>query len=345
MTRIVIENLGFRYPGAASPTLDSLHLDITSGEAHALLGASGAGKTTLLNLLSGLLRPTCGRILFAGKDVSNIAPKARNIAQVFQFPVLYEGMDVAGNLAFPMRNFGFSHKEIEARIAYMADELGLRDALQLQAGKLSMFEKQLVSVGKALMRPNVDVVLLDEPLTAVEPQRKWQLRQSLKRVQADLGVTMIYVTHDQTEALTFADTVSLLAVDGILQTASPEEIYNRPSHEFVGSFVGSPAMDFVDVAALSPLPRGMHAGQRVGIRPEWVELCGPQDGLISGTCSALAPRGTANGEPIGLVRIETAAGAINVATSGAVSAGSQLGVRFKRCIVFDEGALVATHEF
>ena len=345
MTRIVVEDLRFRYPGAASDALESLHLEIASGEAHALLGASGAGKTTLLNLLSGLLRPTCGRILFAGKDVSNVAPKARNIAQVFQFPVLYDGMDVAGNLAFPMRNFGFSQAEIKARVAYMADELGLGDTLQHQAGKLSMFEKQLVSVGKALMRPNVEVVLLDEPLTAVEPQRKWQLRQSLKRVQADLGVTMIYVTHDQTEALTFADTVSLLALDGVLQTASPEEIYNRPSHEFVGSFVGSPAMDFVEVDALKRIPQGVSAGQRLGLRPEWVELCSPQDGLISGTCSALAPRGTANGEPIGLVRIETAAGGVNVAAAGIVAAGSQLGVRVKRCTVFDEGALVTTLEF
>ena len=345
MTRIAIEDLAFRYPGAPSDTLSSLQLEICSGEAHALLGASGAGKTTLLNLLSGLLRPSSGRILFDGKDVSNLAPKLRNIAQVFQFPVLYDAMNVANNLAFPLRNFGFAPSDIESRVACIADELDLRSALDRKVSGLSLFEKQLVSVGKALIRPNVDVVLLDEPLTAVEPHRKWQLRQSLKRVQVDLGVTMIYVTHDQTEALTFADRVSVLTVDGILQTATPEAIYAEPSFEAVGSFVGSPGMDFVNVAGLSRVPSNLDASQKLGLRPEWVELCVPGDGMTAGVCDDIVVLGTAFGERVGIATVTTPAGTINVRTSGDVALGTRLGIRFKRAAVYRDTALVGSHEF
>jgi glycerol transport system ATP-binding protein len=345
VTRIVLEDLSFRYPGAAAPTIDGLSLEIASGEAHALLGASGAGKTTLLNLLSGLLEPTEGRILFDERDVSHDSPKARNIAQVFQFPVLYDALSVAQNLGFPLRNFGFSSSEIQARVAYIAEELDLDHILDRAPPDLTLFEKQLVSVGKALARPSVDVVLLDEPLTAVEPRRKWQLRQSLKKVQADLGITMIYVTHDQTEALTFADRVSVLMDAGVLQTASPETIFNAPSHEYVGRFIGSPGMDITPVDALAKVPPDLAPSQRLGLRPAWVTLCDPEEAAVTGRCTAFSVTGTRDGDVVGLATVETPAGTIRVATKGDSATGDIVGVRIKRCVVFDGGELVRSIEF
>ena len=225
MARIILSDVGFRYPNATQDTLSGLNLDIANGEAHALLGASGAGKTTLLNVLSGLLTPTSGQLLLDGRDVSQLAGRARNVAQVFQFPVLYPSLTVAENLAFPLRTRGADAAKIRDRVDYLCDELSISELRDRKPRALSLFEKQLVAVGKALVLEDVSLVLLDEPLTAVQPKIKWQLRQTLRKVQRDLGVTMIYVTHDQTEALTFADRVSILTDGGILQTGTPAEVY------------------------------------------------------------------------------------------------------------------------
>ena len=209
MAKISLDDLSFSYPGAQTETLSKLNLSIANGEAHALLGASGAGKTTLLNILSGLLVPTGGALRFDDLDVSHQQGRERNVAQVFQFPVLYESLSVADNLAFPLKTRKMQPEAIKQRLDYICSELGLNDLRKAKPAGLSLFQKQLVAVGKALVRPDVSMVLLDEPLTAVEPRIKWRLRQTLRRVQADLKVTMIYVTHDQTEALTFADRVSV----------------------------------------------------------------------------------------------------------------------------------------
>ena len=337
MARITLAGLGFRYPGAAEDTLRDLDLDIAQGEAHALLGASGAGKTTLLNLLSGLLAPTRGRLEFNGNDVSFKTGRERNVAQVFQFPVLYDGLSVSDNLAFPLEVRGTNRKEIAERVDYICEELDIAGLRDRKPGALSLFEKQLVAVGKALVRPDVSMVLLDEPLTAVEPRVKWRLRQSLRKVQADLGVTMIYVTHDQTEALTFADRVSVMADGRIVQTGTPEEVYLSPEHEFVGHFVGSPGMNFVPSSAL-----GIAAGDRVGFRPEWTAV--DDQGRVSGVVESIRTQGTRDGERYGITFVATEFG--RLAARGTISAdpGDRTALRVDRYVVFADKKRVGSSE-
>lgn len=303
MAEVRLDRLSFRYPGAAADTLSGLSLDVVRGEAHALLGSSGAGKSTLLNLLAGLLPAPAGSILFDGSDVGNLPPWARKVTQVFQFPVLYEAMTVAENLRFPMR--GLPPAEQHARLAEIAEQLSVNHLLDRRPVALTLVEKQLVAIGKALTRPDVSLVLLDEPLTAAEPAHKWRLRQTLKSVQRKLGATMIYVTHDQTEALTFADRVSVLHEGRILQTATPRELLEEPAHEHVGYFVGSPGMNLLE----GEIRRGecMVGGRRIGalraadgpcrfgFRPEWATLssAGEAEGLpvrITGTRTLGAQR-------------------------------------------------------
>ena len=343
MAQITLTDVEFRYPGAGQSTLEGLHLDIANGEAHALLGASGAGKTTLLNLLSGLLFPTAGQLLFDGRDVSQLAGRDRNVAQVFQFPVLYESLSVAENLAFPLKTRGIAAAEIADRVDYICDELTISRLRECKSHTLSLFEKQLVAVGKALVREDVSLVLLDEPLTSVEPRIKWRLRQTLRKVQADLGVTMIYVTHDQTEALTFADRVSILTAGGILQTGTPAEIYQAPDHEFVGHFVGSPGMNFVPTSALidsqtnRPANRSQAAlnvprGERLGFRPEWAVL--DDNGPLQGVVTRTRIQGTRDGAPYGLVTLATQHGELSVRGAADVKVGRNTALRVRRYVAF-----------
>lgn len=327
MARITLENIGFCYPGATQDTLNGLHLEIADGEAHALLGASGAGKTTLLNLLSGLLSPTAGKLLFDGRDVSKTAGRARGVAQVFQFPVLYESLSVAENLAFPLQTRGANVAEVADRVDYICDQLAISELQRRKPNSLSLFEKQLVAVGKALVREDLSLVLLDEPLTAVEPRIKWRLRQTLRKVQEDLGVTMIYVTHDQTEALTFADRVSVLTAGGILQTGTPAEIYQAPGHEFVGHFVGSPGMNFVPNDALN-----VSLGERVGFRPEWAVL--DDSGQVKGVVTRTRIQGTRDSVPYGLVTLATEHGELSVRCAADVEVGSHTALRVHRYVAF-----------
>ncbi|MEM9620135.1 MAG: ABC transporter ATP-binding protein [Pseudomonadota bacterium] len=329
MAEIQLVDVSFSYPGAAGATLEQLSLQVADGQAHALLGASGAGKTTLLNLLSGLLSPDQGRILFDGQDVSRLPGRERHVAQVFQFPVLYESMSVRANLQFPLTNARVDVDVARQRIDHVSAELGIESLLERRAGQLGLFEKQLVAVAKALVRPDVALVLLDEPLTAVEPKIKWQLRQVLRKAQADLGVTMIYVTHDQTEALTFADQVSILTAQGILQSGTPQQIYEAPAHEFVGHFVGSPGMNFVP-AALFDQPQA----ERLGFRPEWAALVSPSAAALQGAVSRVRAQGSQGGEHVGLTTIVTQHGEVHVHGPLRFAVGHEVGIQVGRYVLF-----------
>ncbi len=339
MARISLDQVCFHYPDTSTNVLDKLSLQVEDGEAHALLGASGAGKSTLLNILSGLLVPTAGRVLFNGRDVSQQRGRARKVAQVFQFPVLYESMSVHHNLAFPLRNLGLPRAEIAARIGDLTHSLGIESILTSTPSRLSLFEKQLVAVAKALIRPDVSVILLDEPLTAVEPRIKWRLRQVLRKAQADSGVTMIYVTHDQTEALTFADRVSVLTEQGILQTDTPQNIYDSPRHEFVGHFVGSPGMNFVPAQIL-----GLGAQQTLGFRPEWATLCNPP-AAMSGRVERVRAQGTAKDGPLGIMRVQTACGEVNIRGTITHQVGDEVGVQVQRYLLFEDQVQVGGGDF
>jgi glycerol transport system ATP-binding protein len=209
------------------------------------LGPSGCGKTTLLNIISGLLTPSNGRVLYDGKDVTDLPPERRNIAQVFQFPVLYDTMTVFENLAFPLRNRKVSRAVITQRVQEVAEILDLTPFLKKKAAGLAADAKQKISLGRGLVREDVAAILFDEPLTVIDPQLKWHLRRKLKQIHEQLKLTLIYVTHDQVEALTFADKVMVMYKGELVQVGTPQELFEDPNHKFVGYFIGSPGMNFL----------------------------------------------------------------------------------------------------
>ena len=290
MARIELDHLRHAYmPSPTGPddyALKEVHHTWRDGGAYALLGPSGCGKTTLLNIISGLLTPSEGRILFDGRDVTRLPPEQRNIAQVFQFPVIYDTMTVAENLAFPLRNRGVDRATIDRRVAEVLDMIDLTPLADRRARGLTADLKQKISLGRGLVREDVNAILFDEPLTVIDPHMKWELRSQLKLLHRRFAHTMVYVTHDQTEALTFADTVVVMKDGQIVQIGTPEDLHARPDHTFVGYFIGSPGMNVLPVemdgaiAHLGPhaiaLPNGYapEPGTRValGVRPENVRL-------------------------------------------------------------------------
>ncbi len=264
-------------------------MDITwkDGGAYALLGPSGCGKTTLLNIISGLIQPTQGRLKFDDLDVTDLPTKEKNIAQVFQFPVIYDTMTVYDNLAFPLRNRAMAKLDIQTRVNEVAEMLDLQSDLHRRASGLTADGKQKISLGRGLVRSDVAAILFDEPLTVIDPHVKWQLRRKLKESHERFGRTFIYVTHDQNEALTFADQVAVMNEGRILQVGTPQELFENPQHTFVGYFIGSPGMNFlpcrldgnvaiVDGGRIQLDSRaGAHASNgnlELGIRPEFLKL-------------------------------------------------------------------------
>ena len=271
--------------------LKRIHNIWQDGGAYALLGPSGCGKTTLLNVISGLLTPSQGKIFFDDKEVTRLAPEKRNIAQVFQFPVLYDTMSVFNNLAFPLRNRGFSEAEVKVRVHEVADILDLTPFLAKRAAGLAADAKQKISLGRGLVRRDVAAILFDEPLTVIDPNLKWQLRCKLKEIHEQLKLTFVYVTHDQVEALTFADQVIVMYEGEIVQIGTPQELFENPVHTFVGYFIGSPGMNFVPITlengaarvgnaniflgdALASLAAKATGTLKLGIRPLYLEIHG-----------------------------------------------------------------------
>ena len=222
-------------------------IDITweDGGAYALLGPSGSGKTTLLNITSGLLFPSEGQVLLDGVDATRLPTAQRNIAQVFQFPVIYDTMTVFDNFAFPLRNRKVKEPEVRRRVVQVAEMLGLADVLNKRASGLAADAKQKISLGRGLVRSDVAAILFDEPLTVIDPHSKWRLRRELKQIHQEFKLTLIYVTHDQAEALTFADQVVVLHEGRAVQVGSPTDLFERPTHTFVGRFIGSPGMNII----------------------------------------------------------------------------------------------------
>jgi glycerol transport system ATP-binding protein len=249
MARITLDHIAHSYyPDPKGPddyALKHIHTSWDDGGAYALLGPSGCGKTTMLNIISGLLTPSEGKVLYDGQDVTQLTPEKRNIAQVFQFPVLYDTMTVYDNLAFPLRNRGVAPDEIMQKVHEVAEVLDLSEYLKKRAAGLSADAKQKISVGRGLVRADVAAILFDEPLTVIDPQLKWHLRRKLKEIQQRFHHTLIYVTHDQVEALTLADQVMLMYEGEIVQTGTPDDLFENPQHKFVGYFIGSPGMNFL----------------------------------------------------------------------------------------------------
>jgi len=262
-----------------------LKMSFEDGGAYALLGPSGCGKTTVLNIVSGLVKPSRGTVKYDGRDVTPQSPQQRNIAQVFQFPVIYDTMTVAENLAFPLRNRGMGAGKIRQRVGKVAEMLELSGQLDRRAAGLSADAKQKISLGRGLVREDVSAVLFDEPLTVIDPHLKWQLRRKLKQIHQELKLTLIYVTHDQVEALTFAQQVVVMTRGRAVQIGTASELFERPRHTFVGHFIGSPGMNFIAAlgtargieidgrtfAATNPALAALGAFT-LGVRPEYVQI-------------------------------------------------------------------------
>ncbi|WP_299236249.1 ABC transporter ATP-binding protein [uncultured Halomonas sp.] len=294
MAEITLKSLAHTYlPDPRSPedyAIREMDHVWHQGGAYALLGPSGCGKSTLLNIISGLLEPSSGEVLFDGEVVNDLPPEARNIAQVFQFPVVYDTMTVYDNLAFPLRNVKTPAQRIHERVMEVADVLELMPQLKRRARNLTADEKQKVSMGRGLVREDVSAILFDEPLTVIDPQLKWKLRRKLKEIHQRFEITMVYVTHDQLEASTFADKIAVMYEGQVVQFGTPRELFERPNHTFVGYFIGSPGMNFLEVEARGgnvmagsvelAVEQAVHdavdhatsTNIKLGIRPEFIEV-------------------------------------------------------------------------
>jgi glycerol transport system ATP-binding protein len=289
MARIDLDHIRHSY--LANPrseqdyALKEVHHTFDDGGAYALLGPSGCGKTTLLNIISGLIHPSEGRLLFNDRDVTELSTQQRNIAQVFQFPVIYDTMTVYNNLAFPLRNRGVPEADVDRKVKEILDMTGLSDRAAKRARGLTADQKQKISLGRGLVRSDVNAILFDEPLTVIDPHMKWVLRSQLKQLHHRFGYTMVYVTHDQTEALTFANQVVVMYEGEIVQIGTPADLFSRPKHTFVGYFIGSPGMNVMPVAvegrtarigaqaiALPGAPAAPAGPMELGIRPEFVKV-------------------------------------------------------------------------
>ncbi|MBT6612738.1 MAG: ABC transporter ATP-binding protein, partial [Deltaproteobacteria bacterium] len=249
MARIDMQGIAHSYipkpKQEADYAVKRLDLNWENGGAYALLGPSGCGKTTLLNIISGILDPSEGEILFDNKKVNGLHTRERNIAQVFQFPVIYDTMTVYDNLAFPLRNRKVPEQRVKIRVQEIAEILDLTSDLGKRASGLNADIKQIISLGRGLVREDVSAILFDEPLTVIDPHVKWLIRRQLKQIHEQLDLTMIYVTHDQLEALTFADKVNVMLDGAVIQQGTPEDLFEAPAHTYVGFFIGSPGMNIL----------------------------------------------------------------------------------------------------
>ncbi|MBI1418832.1 MAG: sn-glycerol-3-phosphate ABC transporter ATP-binding protein UgpC [Limimaricola sp.] len=295
----------------AVKVLKNLTLDISEGEFIVLLGSSGCGKSTLLNCIAGLLDISDGEIWIKGKNVTWAEPADRGIGMVFQSYALYPQMSVRGNLSFGLKTAGVPRAEIEKRVARASEVLQIEPLLDRKPSALSGGQRQRVAIGRALVR-DVDVFLFDEPLSNLDAKLRADLRVEIKRLHQQLNNTMIYVTHDQVEAMTLADRIAIMKGGHIMQLGTPDEIYSRPQNRYVADFIGSPSMNFIDgqlqdgVFArgdltipmagynyASPQPPGGPA--TIGIRPEHVvtgELVGNAPVQLDVTVDIVEPMGS-----------------------------------------------------
>ncbi len=242
MATVTFENVTCVYPGNTSPSVDRLNLQINDGEFLVLVGPSGCGKSTTLRMLAGLEEVTEGRILIGDRDVTDVQPKDRDIAMVFQNYALYPHMTVAENMGFALKVAKMDKEEIRKKVEEAARVLDLTEYLDRKPAALSGGQRQRVAMGRAIVR-QPKVFLMDEPLSNLDAKLRVQTRTQIASLQRQLGVTTMYVTHDQTEALTMGDRIAVIK-DGILQQCgTPEELYNRPCNEFVAGFIGSPSMN------------------------------------------------------------------------------------------------------
>jgi len=353
MAAIHLNQVGHSY-GSAHYALEKTDIFFEHGKTYALLGPSGCGKTTMLNIISGLIYPSDGNVIVGDKDMTRTPTAKRNIAQVFQFPVIYQSKTVYENLAFPLRCRGWDQALIDRRVAEVAELLGLSTRLTASARRLTADQKQLISLGRGLVRNDVSALLMDEPLTVIDPHLKFDLRRRIKQASDQTRNTVVYVTHDQNEAMTFADEVLVMSAGRVVQRGTPQELFESPCNHYVGNFIGSPGMNFLKVqreghslvwqgntlitdprvAAISP-----GAELTIGIRPEHIMAGSGEGALIRASVRTLQRQGSMNVVELGLgsetfkMKIASALG----------SPGSELGVTVPsdKVRIYADGRLVS----
>ena len=282
--------------------VSDLDLHVPDGMFLALLGPSGCGKTTALRILAGLEEPTSGRVLIGDRDVTDLQPKDRDVAMVFQSYALYQHKNVADNIAYPLRVRKVPREQRQARAAEVARMLDIDGLLERMPRQLSGGQRQRVALARAIIR-EPQAFLMDEPLSNLDAQLRLQMRAEIKRLQRDLGTTTVYVTHDQVEAMTMADLVAVMRHGRLQQLAPPAEVYARPANLFVAKFCGSPPMNVVDgavedgrfrhAAGEVPLHGAGHAGPaKLGFRPENATMTAPGEaGSLAGEVYVVEPLG------------------------------------------------------
>jgi multiple sugar transport system ATP-binding protein len=280
MADVILRNISKRF--GAAQAVRQLSLTVNDGEFLVLLGPSGAGKTTTLRLITGLEKPDAGSVMINGRDVTGDPPGSRDIAFVFQQYSLYPHLTVYDNLAFPLRSPARRVPEpaIRERVERTAELLHIASKLNNRATRLSGGEMQRVAIGRALVR-DPSIYLMDEPLSSLDAKLRAELRLELKRIQLELGATILYVTHDQIEAMTMASRIGVIRDGQLLQLGTPREIYERPSSSYVASRLGTPQINFLPVRLLSdvPVPCGT---ETVGIRTEHLQLAARNGGPMVG---------------------------------------------------------------
>ena len=337
--------------GALS-VIKGVDLDVKDGEFCVFVGPSGCGKSTLLRMIAGLEEISSGALSIGGRDMTKIGPSERGVAMVFQSYALYPHMTVAENIGFGLRMTDHPKELIAERTATAARMLQLEPLLQRKPGQLSGGQRQRVAIGRAIVR-NPEVFLFDEPLSNLDAALRVQMRGELSKLHQDLKATMIYVTHDQVEAMTMADKIVVLSAGKIEQVGSPLELYHRPANLFVAGFIGSPKMNVLKVPATSQggnilvtLPGGQPlavpgstdaslAGASLGIRPEHISAVGSGDVVIEGTVRLAEYLGSET-----LFFVELADGAeVSVKADGLATAKPgdrlKLGISAKACHIFD----------
>jgi multiple sugar transport system ATP-binding protein len=280
------------YPGTDNPAVDSLDLEIGDGEFVVLVGPSGSGKTTALRMLAGLEEVDAGAIFIGERDVTDVTPKDRDVAMVFQNYALYPYLTVAANIAFPLRIARVPKAQRDQRVHEVATMLGLADYLERKPGQLSGGQRQRVAMGRAIIR-EPSVFLMDEPLSNLDAKLRVQMRADIAALQARLGTTTVYVTHDQSEAMTLGHRVAVLRDARLQQFDTPRTLYAQPANTFVAEFIGSPSMNLcrlpVEHGALSfggvdiPVPEAVRDGHSeliVGLRPESLSLASDGCGAL-----------------------------------------------------------------
>ena len=273
------------YPGTDAPAVDALDLHIQDGEFMVLVGPSGSGKTTALRMLAGLEEVDAGAVFIGDRDVSDVPPKERDVSMVFQNYALYPYLTVAANIGFPLRMAKVKKQERARRVAAVAKLLGLTEYLERKPAQLSGGQRQRVAMGRAIVR-QPSVFLMDEPLSNLDAKLRVQMRADIAALQADFGITTVYVTHDQAEAMTLGHRVAVLHEGRLQQCGPPRVLYERPVNVFVAGFIGSPAMNLCTVHLKNgtasfggvdvPIPQGVSTnGQTslvLGVRPEALEV-------------------------------------------------------------------------